>query len=54
MHRCFQWEMDKHNDIVTYRDQRFRSTVTGNLAAELKPRWWEAYDDSLETFVKGK
>ena len=45
------WEHHKDEDIATYRDHSHPSPVTGSQAPVHHTRWWEALDDSLETFM---
>ena len=46
-----QWQRDKREDILGYRNRRYRSTITGNLAPPHHTPWMEAMDDSLEAFL---
>ena len=45
------WEHHKDEDITTYRDHAHVSPVTGTRAPVHHTRWWEALDDSMETFM---
>ena len=45
-----KWEHDKANNIVTYRDQKFKSLFSGHEAPSHKP-WYEEFDDSIAAFV---
>ena len=45
------WEHHKEEDIATYRDHAHRSPVTGTKAPTHHTTWWDALDDSLETFM---
>ena len=45
------WEHHKDEDIATYRDHSHVSPVTGVQAPVHHTKWWEALDDSLETFM---
>ena len=45
------WEHHKEEDIATYRDHAHRSPVTGAEAPVHHTAWWEALDDSMETFM---
>lgn len=47
-----QWENDKDDDVVTYRDKCFASIFTGAMSPSYGVSWWQAFDDSIETFVK--
>lgn len=46
-----KWEHDKEESIVGYRDRGFSSPCTGTQAPIHHTAWWEAHDDSLETFL---
>ncbi len=46
-----QWEHHKEADILGYRNQSYRSTLTGTLAPTHHTPWMQAMDDSLETFL---
>ena len=46
-----QWKRDKKRDILGYRDQRYRSVLTGTLAPAHHTPWMKALDDSLEAFL---
>lgn len=45
------WEHHKAQDIATYRDKCFTSTFSGTKAPQTAIPWYQAYDDSLESFV---
>ena len=45
------WLRHKQEDIMGYRNQSYRSTITGTLAPPLPDHWMELLDDSLETFM---
>jgi trimethylamine monooxygenase len=49
-----QWEHDKIEDIVNYRNKSFSSAVTGSVAPLHHTDWLEAMDDSMDTFMKIK
>lgn len=46
-----QWEHDKHEDILTYRDKIFTSIFTNNPAAKHTP-WFKAMDTSIKAILK--
>ena len=48
----YQWEHDKIEDIVNYRNKSFSSAVTGSVAPIHHTNWLEAMDDTMETFMK--
>jgi trimethylamine monooxygenase len=39
------------DDILTYRDQSYRSVLTGTQAPVHHTPWLKALDDSLEAFL---
>lgn len=45
------WEHDKVENILTYRDKSFSSPVTGTKAPIHHTTWLEAMDDSMKTFL---
>ena len=45
------WEHHKEEDIATYRDHSHTSPATGVQAPAHHTKWWEALDDSMETFM---
>jgi len=47
-----EWEHDKHNDIMGYRNKSYKSLMTGNVAPKHHTAWSEALDDSAETYLK--
>jgi trimethylamine monooxygenase len=46
-----RWEHDKVEDILTYRDKSFSSAVTGVASPVHHTPWWEAFDDTMTTFM---
>ena len=50
----YQWEHDKIEDIINYRNKSFSSAVTGSVAPIHHTNWLEAMDDSMNTFMKTK
>lgn len=46
-----EWKHHKHQDIMNYRDQTYRSVITGNMQPEHHTRWIEALDDSMESYL---
>ena len=48
-----EWEHDKHEDILTYRDKCFVSRLSGKKAVKFHTTWVNAFDDSLQCFVDG-
>ena len=46
-----KWEHDKVESIIGYRDRGFSSPTTGSDAPSHHTSWWEALDDSMQTFL---
>ncbi len=46
-----EWEHDKQQDIMGYRNNTYRSVQTGNLQPKHHTSWVEAMDDSLESYL---
>ena len=46
-----EWEHHKVENILTYRDHAFKSTLTGTLAPVHHTPWMKALDDSMEAFL---
>eukprot|EP01084_Bolivina_argentea_P315761 547164_1 len=49
-----QWEHDKHDNILTYRDKCFKSKLTGIMSTKFHTLWTNSFDDSLENFLSSK
>ena len=49
-----EWEHNKEEDIMTYRNRCFSSPVTGTVAPLHHTAWGEAMDDSMKTFMESK
>jgi trimethylamine monooxygenase len=49
-----EWEHHKGENILTYRDQCYPSTLTGTVAPIHHTPWMQALDDSAETFLSQK
>ena len=47
------WKHDKQEDIMGYRDRRYRSVITGTLAAQHHTPWLDELDDSIERYLAG-
>jgi trimethylamine monooxygenase len=47
-----KWEHDKMADIMGYRNNSYRSIVTGNMAPAHHTPWLEAMDDSMRAFLQ--
>lgn len=48
------WEHHKTDNILTYRDQSYPSTLTGTVAPKHHTAWMQALDDSMEAFLANK
>ncbi len=46
-----EWEGDKHDNILTYRDKCFVSKFTGNKSPCHHTTFMKAFDDSIATYV---
>ena len=49
-----EWEHHKADNILTYRDQSYPSTLTGTMAPKHHTPWMQALDDSMEEFLSQK
>ena len=49
-----EWEHHKHDDIMNFRDNAYRSVMTGTMAPKHHTPWMEAMDDSMESYLKTK
>ncbi len=47
-----EWEHHKHDDIMGYRNNSYKSLMTGTTAPKHHTPWKEALDDSKETYLK--
>jgi len=45
------WKNDKQHNILNYRDQVYRSVMTGTMACEHHTPWLRELDDSLERYL---
>jgi trimethylamine monooxygenase len=48
----FQWKKHKKADIMTFRNNSYRSVITGTMAPAHHTPWKDALDDSLETYLR--
>lgn len=46
-----EWEHNKHEDIMTFRDKPHTSVFTGTVAPIHHTSWLEALDDSKECYL---
>lgn len=47
----FEWEHAKHENIMTFRDERHRSVMTGDMSAAYPTTWLEEPDDTLKNYL---
>ena len=47
-----EWEHDKHNDIMGYRNKSYKSLMTGNTAPAHHTPWLDELDDSYDSYMK--
>ncbi|RMF37531.1 MAG: NAD(P)/FAD-dependent oxidoreductase [Alphaproteobacteria bacterium] len=48
----FQWKKHKKQDIMTFRDNAYRSVITGTMAPLHHTPWKDAMDDSMESYLR--
>lgn len=54
VNQCFlEWEHHKHKDIMGFRDNSYRSIMTGTMSPKHHTPWVEALDDSMEEYLRG-
>jgi len=46
-----EWEHHKHADIMNYRNNAYRSLMTGNMQPTHHTPWLQAMDDSMESYL---
>lgn len=46
-----EWKHHKHDDIMGFRNNTYRSIITGNMQPEHHTPWVDAMDDSLESYL---
>merc|ERR1711957_335906 len=52
--QCFmEWEHNKHENIMTFRDKSHRSLMTGNMSPVHHTQWLKGYDDTIASYVEG-
>jgi trimethylamine monooxygenase len=49
-----EWKHHKHEDIMNFRDNTYRSVLTGTMQPKHHTVWVEAMDDSLESYLQLK
>jgi trimethylamine monooxygenase len=47
-----EWEHHKHEDIMGFRNNSYRSLMTGNMSPKHHTPWVEAMDDSMESYLQ--
>jgi trimethylamine monooxygenase len=47
----FEWKDHKKNNIMTFRDNAYRSVITGTMAPKHHTAWKDALDDSMESYL---
>lgn len=48
----FEWKAHKGENIMTFRDNRYTSVITGSLAPVHHTPWKDALDDSMESYLQ--
>ncbi len=48
----FEWKKHKKENIMTFRDNGYKSALTGTMAPEHHTPWKDALDDSLECYLQ--
>ena len=48
----FQWKKHKKQDIMTFRNNCYKSVMTGTMAPVHHTPWKDALDDSMEVYLK--
>ena len=48
----FQWKKHKKKDIMTFRNNSYRSVTTGSMAPVHHTPWKDALDDSMEAYLQ--
>ena len=49
-----QWEHHKMDDIMGFRNNCYRSVMTGNMSPKHHTPWIKAMDDSMESYLQTK
>lgn len=50
----FQWKKHKVKNIMTFRDNSYKSVITGTMAPAHHTPWKDALDDSMESYLREK
>jgi len=48
----FQWKKHKVKDIMKFRDNSYKSVITGTMAPAHHTPWKDALDDSMESYLR--
>ena len=48
----FQWKKHKKQNIMTFRDNAYKSVMTGTMAPIHHTAWVDALDDSMESYLR--
>jgi len=48
----YQWKKHKKADIMTFRNNSYKSVITGTMAPVHHTPWKDALDDSLEVYLE--
>ncbi|MEM6987492.1 MAG: NAD(P)/FAD-dependent oxidoreductase [Pseudomonadota bacterium] len=48
----FQWKKHKKEDIMTFRNNAYKSVITGSMAPLHHTPWKDALDDSMESYLQ--
>ena len=48
----FQWKKHKKENIMTFRDNAYKSVITGTMAPVHHTKWVDAMDDSFDSYMK--
>lgn len=48
-----EWEHHKHEDIMGFRNNSYRSLMTGTMSPKHHTPWVEEMDDSMEAYLRG-
>ncbi|MBX2838374.1 MAG: NAD(P)/FAD-dependent oxidoreductase [Gammaproteobacteria bacterium] len=48
----FQWKKHKKQNIMTFRDNGYKSVITGTMAPNHHTPWKDALDDSLDSYLQ--
>jgi len=49
----YEWEKHKTESIMGFRDNSYKSAMTGAMAPHLHTLWKDNFDDSIESYLSG-